>query len=154
MDHAVVDEAQDYSLAHYEYIKRCLPSKCTLTIVGDVNQALNPMLNLHDYDVLETVFPARIKRLELTKSYRSSLEITEFASRILPGSPRMDNVRRSGSRPKLVSVPIEKRTDDAIVQVLDQLPTKSTILSPFCAKRGVTPKRCIAACKPKLHSLC
>jgi DNA helicase II / ATP-dependent DNA helicase PcrA len=124
MDHAVVDEAQDYSLAHYEYIKRCLPSKCTLTIVGDVNQAINPVLNLHSYDVLETVFPSRIKRLELTKSYRSSLEITEFASRILPESPRMDNVRRSGSRPKLVSVPIGKNTDAAIVQVLGQLADK------------------------------
>ena len=103
IDHAVVDEAQDYSLLHYEYIKHCLPDDCSLTIVGDVNQAINPSLNLRDYSLLETVFPKRIRRMELKRSYRSSVEITDFASQILKDSLHIDNVRRTGSKPKLLS---------------------------------------------------
>lgn len=120
-DHAVVDEAQDYSVLHYEYIRRCLPNRCSLTIVGDINQAIDPALNLHSYDVLESIFPKRIKRLELTKSYRSSMEITRFAGRVLRGGANIDNVRRSGSKPKRIEVPAGERTDAAIGTALEEL---------------------------------
>lgn len=120
IDHAVIDEAQDYSLLHYEYIKHCLPERCSLTIVGDVNQAINPILNLHNYDSLESIFPSRITRLELARSYRSSVEITDFASQILPGMQHIDNVRRTGNKPKLVPA-LHDDTANVIAILLERL---------------------------------
>ncbi len=123
IDHAVIDEAQDYSLLHYEYIKNCLPDDCTLTIVGDINQAISPLLNLHDYEGLETVFSKRITRLNLKRSYRSSVEITDFARHILKGAPPIDNVRRAGSKPKLLFAPNGKQAA-AITALLKELAGK------------------------------
>ena len=123
ISHAVIDEAQDYSLLHYEYIKNCLPENCTMTIVGDLNQAINPSLNLRDYDGLEAIFPARIKRMELNRSYRSSMEITDFASGILRNNVRIDNVRRTGTKPKIATTQKGKQAS-VITDVLHRLAGK------------------------------
>jgi DNA helicase-2/ATP-dependent DNA helicase PcrA len=116
LNHAIVDEAQDYSLLHFEYVKNCLPEQCSMTIVGDINQGTNPQINLPDYDSLSSVYQFTITRLELTRSYRSSSEITAFASRIL-GNQNIDNVRRTGRKPTLVKVE-EKDAIQAVVASL------------------------------------
>jgi DNA helicase-2/ATP-dependent DNA helicase PcrA len=134
IDHAVVDEAQDYSLLHYEYIRRCLPAKCGLTIVGDINQSLDPLLNIPDYDCLAQVFSNRIRRLELTRSYRSSQEITDFAGRILSADRRIDNVRRTGSRPKLIAAGSD--TGSAVRAILDRVaPAGYNSIAILCRTR-------------------
>jgi DNA helicase-2/ATP-dependent DNA helicase PcrA len=102
-DHVVVDEAQDYTLLHFEYIKRCLPESCTWTIVGDMRQATNPLLSLEVYTSLDSVFTRSIEHLKLTTSYRSSYEINEFTGRILPGDARPEGIRRTTVKPTLVA---------------------------------------------------
>jgi DNA helicase-2/ATP-dependent DNA helicase PcrA len=117
LNHAIVDEAQDYSLLHFEYIKNCLPASCSMTIVGDINQATNPQLNLQSYSNLEAVYSSGIKQMELTRSYRSSCEITSFASRIL-GDLHIDNVRRTGQKPVLVKVGEQNAMQSAVLSYI------------------------------------
>jgi DNA helicase-2/ATP-dependent DNA helicase PcrA len=113
LNHAIVDEAQDYSLLHFEYVKNCLPAPCSMTIVGDINQATNPQLNFQNYDSLEAVYSSGIKQMALTRSYRSSSEITSFASRIL-GDVHIDNVRRTGQKPVLVKLKEQSDMQSAV----------------------------------------
>ena len=121
IDHAVIDEAQDYSLVHYEYIKRCLPEKCKLTVVGDVHQATNPLLNLGNFDTLEQVFSERIKRLELTRSYRSSAEITELARCVPAIAPQIESVRQTGVKPRLVSVASTDQISNTVASIVKHM---------------------------------
>jgi len=99
--HAIVDECQDYTPLHYEFLKRSLPPGTTMTVVGDLNQTVDETVSLGSYEALGDVFPGRTKKLELTRSYRSSMEITEFASRILGSGVVIDNVRRTGKEPDI-----------------------------------------------------
>ncbi len=135
VDHAVIDEAQDYSLPHYEYIKNCLPDSCSFTIVGDTNQAISPALNLHDYEGLEDVFTKRITRLELKRSYRSSVEITDFARQILKGSPAIDNVRRTGSKPKVLAAPDGKLPATLATLLTDIADKRVNSIAVICKTR-------------------
>ena len=105
--HAIVDECQDYTPLHYEFLKRSLPPGCTMTVVGDLNQTVDETVSLGSYDALGEIFPGRTKRLDLTRSYRSSMEITEFASRVLGSGVTIDNVRRTGREPQV------RRVDEA-----------------------------------------
>ena len=98
----MIDEAQDYTLVHFEYLKRCLPESCTWTIVGDMRQATNPLLSLEAYSALDSVFTRSLEHLQLTTSYRSSFEINEFTGRILPGDARPEGIRRTTVKPILV----------------------------------------------------
>lgn len=82
--HIVVDEAQDFGMMAYSVLKFCIPL-CTWTIMGDVSQNIHFGFGLNDWEEL--------KRLILTdrndyfavlsKSYRNTVEISDFAQMIL-----------------------------------------------------------------------
>ena len=81
--HIVIDEAQDYNLTQFKLIKE-LTGCNSYTIVGDSNQRLimtdeSPaMLNL------EKIFESdNIERFNLQKSYRSTQQIMEYASKFI-----------------------------------------------------------------------
>ena len=118
--HAVIDEAQDYSILHYRYLRTLLPETCTITIVGDPYQAINPVVRTTDFQALLSVFPECIITPALEYSYRSSREITEFAAALLPGSPEIKNVRSTHVVPQLVKVASGK-TPDVIGTLVRQL---------------------------------
>jgi DNA helicase-2/ATP-dependent DNA helicase PcrA len=105
IDHAIIDEAQDYSILDYAYLKRCLPASCAYTIVGDVNQACTPAFGISSYEDLRHVFRSRLACLELSRSYRSTSEITEFARKILGDEVQVESVRRSGRNPRVTIIP-------------------------------------------------
>jgi DNA helicase-2/ATP-dependent DNA helicase PcrA len=121
LDHAIIDEAQDYSYLDFEYIKRCLPGQCRLTIVGDINQTLSPALSIHDDQVLERVFRSRVTRLNLSRSYRSTAEIIEFARRILGDGVRIESVRRTGTKPRLLPLPENDTGADVLADAVRSL---------------------------------
>lgn len=106
-DHVIVDEAQDYSVVDYAYLARCLPRGCTYTIVGDVNQTASAALSIRGFEDLRAVFSRRLQCLELTRGYRSSYEITEFARAILGPDAKVESVRPTGNRPRLIATPAE-----------------------------------------------
>lgn len=120
VEHAIIDEAQDYPLPTFDYLRRCLPDNCKLTIVGDLRQATNPLLSLGDYAGLDAVFTRPVEHVHLTTSYRSSLEIGEFTAAIAPHSEAIESVRRTSMKPVLVSAGEPGNTADAIAAILAQ----------------------------------
>ena len=77
----VIDEAQDYSKLQYIIIKNIF-KKSSFTILGDINQTINPYYKYNSLKVLCELFRDS-KYLELTKTYRSSQEIIEYTNKIL-----------------------------------------------------------------------
>ena len=80
--HVVIDEAQDYNLTQFKLIKELTGCK-SYTIVGDSNQRLiktdeEPAM-LH----LDELFGSAVEEYSLNKSYRSTQQIMEYASKFL-----------------------------------------------------------------------
>lgn len=82
--HVVIDEAQDFGMMAYKCLHYCLYG-CTYTIMGDTSQNIHFEYGLNDWEEL--------KKLILTgtfdafgllrKSYRNTVEISNFANEIL-----------------------------------------------------------------------
>ncbi len=93
----VIDEAQDYTLLQYKIIK-LLFRNTDFTILGDVNQTINPFYKYNNLNMLENVFDGVSKYVELNKTYRSSPEIIEYSNKIL-GLKYFSAVRRNNNIP-------------------------------------------------------
>lgn len=93
----VIDEAQDYTLLQYKIIK-LLFRNTDFTILGDVNQTINPFYKYNNLNMLEDVFDGESKYVELNKTYRSSPEIIEYSNKIL-GLKHFSAVRRNNNIP-------------------------------------------------------
>lgn len=78
----VIDEAQDYTLLQYKIIK-LLFRNTDFTILGDVNQTINPFYKYDNLNILENIFDGISKYVELNKTYRSTPEIIEYSNKIL-----------------------------------------------------------------------
>ena len=98
--HLLVDEMQDYTPVQYAVLS-CLFS-CRKTILGDVSQTVNPY-SASSAETIERVFP-QADVVELYRSYRSTVEITAFAQRIVP-NPRIIPLERHGQVPAVVRCP-------------------------------------------------
>ena len=101
------DEAQDFGISVYYVLRQILP-KCYFTIMGDVSQNINYETGMNDWEELKGVFLTDQKdqfRL-LSKSYRNTIEISQFAGKILEkasaGQYKIDPVIRHG-------IPVEKK---------------------------------------------
>lgn len=80
--HVVIDEAQDYNLTQFKLIKELTGCK-SFTIVGDTNQRLITTDEAPAMTNLEEIFEDNIELFKLEKSYRSTQEIMEYASKFL-----------------------------------------------------------------------
>jgi len=92
----VIDEAQDYSLGQFKLLSRIFKN-ASYTILGDVNQTINPYYKYPSLEVLTTVF-SDSKYIRLTKTYRSSEEIINFSNHVL-GLNHVTAIRRNNSVP-------------------------------------------------------
>ena len=77
----VIDEAQDYTKLQYLIIKNTFKT-ANYTILGDVNQTINPYYKYDSLEVLKDIFDSS-KYLELNKTYRSTSKIIEYTNNIL-----------------------------------------------------------------------
>ena len=82
--HVVIDEAQDFGMMAYCSLKYCL-STCTYTIMGDVSQNIFLDYGLNDWQELrELMLPNEFDYFGLLrKSYRNTVEISEYATEVL-----------------------------------------------------------------------
>lgn len=82
--HIVVDEAQDFGMMVYRVLHFCIP-RCTYTIMGDVSQNIQFGFGLSDWEELRQMLltDALDSFRVLSKSYRNTVEISEFAQGIL-----------------------------------------------------------------------
>ncbi len=92
----VIDEAQDYNKLQYKLI-RTIFKKSNFTILGDINQTINPYYKYNSLEELKDIFDESCY-LELNKTYRSSPEIIEHTNKIL-GLTHVSAIRRDNNRP-------------------------------------------------------
>lgn len=102
MKHVLVDECQDYSPLFYEIIKKSFPN-ASLTIMGDLNQRIDKHSNVKSRNNITDVFND-VKTVVLTKSYRSTANITNFTKDILDTHEPIEAVERMGENPTIYMV--------------------------------------------------
>lgn len=97
----VIDEAQDYYPLHYEIFK-LLFRAAKFTVLGDVSQSVEKTQGLAFYDeVIESFSQKKTTVLRLSKSYRSSHEISAFAGRFLDKKQDLIAFERYESEPQV-----------------------------------------------------
>ena len=82
--HVVIDEAQDFGMMAYSCLHYCLRN-CTYTIMGDTSQNIHFEYGLNDWeDLKKLILTGTYDAFGLLrKSYRNTVEISEFATEIL-----------------------------------------------------------------------
>ncbi len=82
--HVVIDEAQDFGMMAYRVLHTCIRD-CTYTVMGDVSQNIHFGYGLQDWEALKKLLlPDPMDSFGiLRKSYRNTIEISEFATNIL-----------------------------------------------------------------------
>ena len=101
--HLVIDEMQDYSVVQYRVISTLFP--CKKTILGDINQSVNPFSS-SGVDTIKSVITDATS-MTMLKSYRSTYEITQFTKKI---SQRIDvePIERHGEKPSITTLKNEE----------------------------------------------
>ncbi|PET66615.1 MULTISPECIES: HelD family protein [Bacillus cereus group] len=79
--HVVIDEAQDFS-PFQVYVLKEITLGNSFTILGDLSQAIYDYQGIEDWNAFKEVFQ-ETGYYELTRSYRSTKEIIEFANEII-----------------------------------------------------------------------
>ncbi|MDV4150891.1 RNA polymerase recycling motor HelD [Clostridium sp. AL.422] len=114
--YVIIDEAQDYTPLQYEILYK-LFNNANITILGDLNQSINPFMNLGNYTNILDIFPTDSTCIiNLSKSYRSTMEITEFAKKILDNNINYECVARSGDKPVIIGFSDEKNIKEQLLQ--------------------------------------
>jgi len=123
----VIDEAQDYTPLQYEVLKQLFP-KASITMLGDLNQGINSYMNVGCYKNVAKVFCGTSTAvINLTKSYRSTSEITSFSRNLLGGKVEGEWVDRNGAMPEVIKVEKGKLHDEILkdIEILKQQGYKS-----------------------------
>ena len=110
IEQTIIDEAQDYNILQYILLKKIL-RKSKFTILGDINQTINPYYEYKSLEDLKQVFPDSVNYIELNKTYRSSPEIIEHANKIL-GLNLISAIRRD------THIPVEFRQEENLKEQL------------------------------------
>lgn len=115
--HIVIDEAQDYSMLQFIVLKELTGCR-SYTIVGDANQRLIKVEEEPAMLKLKSLFGGFVKNYALNKSYRSTFQIMEYASKLLDENAIVPFVRKGKYDVEEVEV---KDQDDLIDTILETL---------------------------------
>lgn len=115
MRYVFIDEIQDYTPYQLAYLQRSFP-KAKFTLLGDLNQAIFTKENSHTLiaDVSKLFDPEKTRVVQLTRSYRSTKQVTEFTKAILKSGQKIEAFDRQGPLPVVYLRPDEP----ALVQAL------------------------------------
>lgn len=108
--HVIIDEAQDFGMMAYGALTYCLRG-CTYTIMGDVSQNIHFGYGLNDWeDLKKLILTGTYDSFGLLrKSYRNTVEISNFATEIL----------RHGNFPIYPVEPIIRHGNDVCVSACE-----------------------------------
>ncbi|AKN30000.1 helicase [Clostridium carboxidivorans P7] len=114
--YVIIDEAQDYTPLQYEIFYQ-LFKHANITILGDLNQSINPFMNVGDYSNISHIFPKdNTCIINLSKSYRSTMEITKFSRKLLAKEITDGCVERSGAEPLILGFSGEKAIKEKFIE--------------------------------------
>mgnify|MGYP003425849874 CR=1 FL=1 len=112
----VIDEAQDYNKLQYVIIAKIF-QKADFTILGDVNQNINPYYHYESLEELIPILKNGGKYLELLKTYRSSPEIIEYTNKIL-NLNHVNAIRRDNHKPVVFRKNIRSLKEQLLKDIL------------------------------------
>jgi DNA helicase-2/ATP-dependent DNA helicase PcrA len=126
--HLVVDEMQDYTPLQYSILARLFP--CNKTILGDSNQSVNPYSSSNS-DIISQVFQ-HADCMKMLKSYRSTVEIVEFAQKIR-NNPDLEVIERHGQKPQIKYCETEENEISEISQIVAEfIKSKNKSMGIIC----------------------
>lgn len=119
MRYAFIDEIQDYTPFQLAYLKYNFP-RAKFTMLGDLNQAI--FTKDESRSLLKQISglfdPKKTDVVQLTKSYRSTKEITDFTKQILREGEKIEAFNRRGPKPAIWARNSDKDAVEALVQIL------------------------------------
>jgi DNA helicase II / ATP-dependent DNA helicase PcrA len=115
-----IDEVQDYDAFQLAYLKFSFP-KARFTLLGDLNQAIFTHNNARGLlQQLGTMFdPEKIKVIQLTRSYRSTKQITDFTKAILKDGEAIEAFERTGQLPRVLTAQSEQVALNQVLTTLE-----------------------------------
>jgi len=121
----IVDEAQDYSPFQVYLVNRFAKGNA-LTLVGDLAQGIYYYKGLKTWeDITEQVFGGNATYIQLTQSYRSTVEIIDFAEKTLNaqnlGLKDAKPVLRHGTRPQIMKIKDDEEYCAAIEEIISNV---------------------------------
>lgn len=124
-NYIVVDEAQDYSPFQVYLVNRFAKGNA-LTLVGDLAQGIYYYKGLKTWeDITEQVFGGNATYIQLTQSYRSTVEIIDFAEKTLNaqnlGLKDAKPVLRHGEKPKIIKITNDQEYCTAIEEIISKV---------------------------------
>lgn len=135
-DHVVIDEAQDFSPLQIEVVKRYCPSQ-SITILGDLGQSIHTDQGITAWDAFLRLFDEDVRAyFQLDVSYRSTMEIIEFANAVVarfPGFLQAKPVFRSGRPVKVEAVRSEERLSRA-VRAVQEMQKEAHTVAVICRR--------------------
>ncbi|ANZ69107.1 RNA polymerase recycling motor HelD [Pediococcus claussenii] len=119
MRYVFIDEIQDYNAFQLAYIRYNFP-RAKFTLLGDLNQSIFTGETTHSLlNELSTMFnPEKTEVIQLTQSYRSTQQITDFTKELLTEGESIDSFSRNGELPKVV---LSSTQQQMVQSVVDQL---------------------------------
>lgn len=119
MRYVFIDEIQDYTPFQLAYLKFSFP-RAKFTLLGDLNQAIFTKENSKTLlSELSTMFdPEKTRVVQLTQSYRSTEQITDFTRHILVNGEAVKAFDRDGALPVMSVQPDRQATLKRLIKQL------------------------------------
>jgi DNA helicase-2/ATP-dependent DNA helicase PcrA len=116
-----IDEMQDYTPFQLAFLKFAFP-RAKFTVLGDLNQAIFTKQNARSLqEDFASLFDAdKVSLVQLTQTYRSTQQITDFTKAILVDGQRIDAFNRQGEKPTLRRVSTVQQQEQAVIAQLAQ----------------------------------
>lgn len=130
-DHAVIDEAQDFSPYQLAVLHQMVPTG-SFTILGDLSQGIHDYRGIHQWEEFLDQFPEEQQGFyRLSRSYRSTTEIIEFANAVLTNGGLGDSL----------AVPVFRTGEPVGIQPLaspeERMPAVASSVSELLAAGGL-----------------
>ncbi|MGO0881415.1 RNA polymerase recycling motor HelD [Clostridioides difficile] len=113
--YVIIDEAQDYTPLQYEIFYKLFNS-ANMTILGDINQSINPFMNVGDYNNIHGILKNDTCIINLSKTYRSTMEITRFSRKLLTEAINDEYVERHGDEPKIIGFTDKNQLNKKLIE--------------------------------------
>ena len=123
--HIVVDEAQDYSPFQVLVVNNFAKGN-SLTLVGDLAQGIYYYKGLKTWeDITCGLYNNKATYVQLTQSYRSTVEIIDFAEKTLKaqnlGLKDAKPVLRHGDKPEIIKISEDKHYVEEIDKIINKI---------------------------------
>lgn len=148
--HIIIDECQDYSPLFYSLISKTFKN-ATATILGDLNQRISSKTNINAKEEIADIFGKdNTEIVTLTKSYRSTKNITNFAKEILRSFETVEAVERDGKEVQTIK---SSDLNSDIVKIINDIKDRDSSSVAIITKTAQLARETYEALKDKIDNL-